>query len=244
MGKLYIVGTPIGNLDDMPIKNLNYLKNAKNILAENPQIFTKLCQELKIDKSDAKVLYAHTWPDYIGESPELILQCMTILKEEDLYVVCDGGMPGISDPGGWLVIECIKAGIEVIATPGPSVISTAAIKGGLVSGFAFLGFLPKEKDDREFLLKNMCHNPLPNLFLLINRKEYFEEAFNDLVKIWGDRDGALLYNLTTNKETIVYGTLSGLKREWFDRYAEENEVCLVVDGVAQHITMPIKRFET
>lgn len=241
MSKLFLVGTPIGNLDDMSIRALNYLKEAKNIVAENPPMFKILLDNLGLDKSDANIMYAHTWPNIIGEEP-LVEGVLEILKSgEDVYVVCDGGMPGISDPGGLLASECIKRNIQVISTPGPSVISSAAVSTGCTNGFTFLGFIPKDPITRKTTLKRFAQNPLPNLYLLINQKDYFNEAMDDLIKIWGDRNAALCYNLTTSKEHITYGRLSHLKEYWLNHYSGDNEAMLVIEGLSQPLVMPISR---
>lgn len=237
MSKLFIVGTPIGNVEDMSIRALNYLKEAKNIIAENPEMFQKLLDSLGLDKSDANIMYNHTWPEWIGEEP-IIPEAMRLLKSgEDVYLVCDGGMPVTTDPGGLLVSHCIKEGIKVVATPGPSIVACAPAMTG-VDSFMFLGFIPKNETVRKTTLKRFSGNPLPNLWLLINDKDYFMSAMDDLIKIWGDRNAALCYNLTTSKEQVTYGRLSALKEDWLNHYMPDSEVCLMVDGLARILPVP------
>lgn len=237
MATLFVVGTPIGNPEDMSIRALNYLKEAKNIIAENPPMLQKLLDSLGLDKSDANIMYNHSWPEWIGEEP-IIPEAMKLLKSgEDVYVVCDGGMPVVSDPGGLLISSCIREGIKVVATPGPSIVACAPVITG-VDVFMFLGFIPKNEMIRKSSLKMFYRNPMPNLWLLINDKDYFVSAMDDLIKIWGDRKGALCYNLTTNREYVTYGRLNELKEHWLNHYMPDNEVCLVVDGLHGTLHMP------
>lgn len=231
MAKLFIVGTPIGNPDDISIRALKYLDRAKNIIAENPDSFGKLLSYFGLDKSNAKIMYAHSWPKYIGEKP-LMLEVMKLLKSgEDVYMVCDGGMPGLADPGGLLIHECIREKIEVISTPGPSIVISAAVSAGYSEELFFTGFIPKNKEYRKSFLEKYSQNIMPNLFLLTNQKDYLASVMDDLLKIWGDRNGALCYNLTTSKEHIKHGSLSDLTKHLIYTYTPDNEVCLIVNGI-------------
>jgi 16S rRNA (cytidine1402-2'-O)-methyltransferase len=239
MATLYVVGTPIGNPEDMSIRALNYLKEAKNIIAENPPMLQILLDSLGLDKSDANIMYNHSWPKWIGEEP-IIPEAMRLLKSgEDVYVVCDGGMPGISDPGGLLVSECIKEGIKISVTPGPSIVACASVITGC-GAFMFAEFIPKQDAYRKIVLKRFANNPVPNLCLLINDKDYFVSVMKDMIQIWGDRKGALCYNLTTSKEYVTYGRLSELRDYWLNHYMPDSEVCLVVDGLLR--TLPVPNF--
>lgn len=231
MGKLILVGTPIGNLHDMSIRIFNYIKQAKNIIAENPKDFNMLLNTLGLNKSDANIMYAHTWPEYIGDKP-LILKALELLKSgEDVYVVCDGGMPGIADPGDNIIKACIKEGIEIISTPGPSAITVASTITGCGNEFYFGGFISKDKPSRNLQLAKLSYNHMPNLFVLINDQTYIDEVFQDLIKIWGDRKGALCYNLTTSKEYTTFGILSELQKHYIDNFYGEDQVMIVIDGL-------------
>lgn len=244
MGKLILVGTPIGNYQDLSIRSINYLKDAKHIIAENPEFFEELLKNMKIENLQANVMYAHTWPEYIGDKP-LIPDVLKILKSgEDVYMVCDRGMPGIADPGSNLIKACIKEKIQVIATPGPSAIITAAVVTNCTSGFMFGGFIPKDDKQRASFLAHFQTNIFPTIFLLVNmydgrdvQDEFMVESLDFMIKNWGDRNGALCYNLTTNREHVVHGRLSQLKNHYIEHYGQ-NEIILVVDGVPQTLTMP------
>jgi 16S rRNA (cytidine1402-2'-O)-methyltransferase len=230
MAKLFIVGTPIGNPDDISLRSIKYLKEAKNIVAENPDDFQRLLKSLEIDKSDANIMYARTWPDYIGEQPLIrnVLELLTL--GQDVYVVCDGGMPGIADPGGVIIQECIKRSIPVISTPGPSVISSAAVSAGCSNAFLFGGFIPKDKGERLKHLQAYRISPVPYIFLITYM--FDSEGFDDCIKVFGDRNGALCYNLTTPRETIIFGKLSELRDKYLQTFnlEEPDEVTLVIDS--------------
>jgi 16S rRNA (cytidine1402-2'-O)-methyltransferase len=231
MGKLILVGTPIGNPHDMSIRMFNYIKQAKNIIAENPKDFNILLNTLGLDKSDANVMFAHTWPEYIGDEV-LVSQTIKLLKSgEDVYVVCDAGMPAVADPGSILIKECIKENIPVISTPGPSAVTVASTITGCGNEFYFGGFISKDRSSRNLQLAKLSYNHMPNLFVLVNDQTYVDEVFQDLIKIWGDRKGALCYNLTTSKEYTTFGRLSELQKHYLDSYYGEDQVMIVIDGL-------------
>jgi 16S rRNA (cytidine1402-2'-O)-methyltransferase len=244
VGKLILVGTPIGNSHDTSIRTFNYLKQAKNIVAENPEGFKQTLSMFGLDKSDANVMYAQTWPEYLGEQPILEDVLKLLESGENVYVVCDAGMPSISDPGGVIIKECIKKGIDVIATPGPSAVIAGAAITGCVNGFVYAGFIPKDKEQRKEFSKIYKHSPVPNLCFLVNmydgravEDEYTVDILDGLIKDWGDRNGALCYNLTTSKEYVVFGKLSELKNHYIQNYGH-NEVMIVIDSFSPTLVMP------
>ena len=234
-----MVGTPIGNLEDMSIRSLNYIKEAKNIVAENPKDFKRFLESLNIDKSGANIMYAHTWPNLIGEEP-LIRNVLDLLTSgEDVYVICDAGMPGVADPGGAIAKECIKHGIQVVSTPGPSVTIASAVSTGISNAFLFGGFLPKEKGMRLKNLQAYIVSPAPCIFLITYM--FDADGFDDCIKVLGDRNGALCYNLTTPRETIIFGKLSELREKYVQRFNAEqiDYVTLIIDSYPnQALQMP------
>ncbi len=230
MAKLFIVGTPIGNPDDISLRSIKYLKEAKNIVAENPDDFQRLLKSLEIDKSDANIMYARTWPDYVGEEPLIRNVLELLISGEDVYVVCDGGMPGVADPGEAIIQECIKRSIPVISTPGPSAIMSSIVSTGCASSFLFGGFLPKDKGARLRHLQAFRLNIVPSIFLITYM--FDEDGFNDCIKILGDRNGALCYNLTTPRETIIFGKLSELRDKYIQTFNPEqpDDVTFIIDS--------------
>ncbi len=147
MSKLYVIGTPIGNLGDITLRALSTLKSVDLILCEDTRVTQKLLNHYDIKK---KTLSYHS-----RSGISKINKILELLKENDLALVSDAGTPTISDPGSMLVNAVRKEGVEVLAIPGPSaVVSALSISGLPSSEFTFLGFLPHKKG-RETLFKEI-----------------------------------------------------------------------------------------
>lgn len=142
-GNLYLVPTPIGNLEDMSYRSVRMLQEADLIASEDTRNTQKLLNHFEIH-TPQKSLHEHNYKERV---PQLI----ALLKEgKTIAQVSDAGMPSISDPGHELVLACIKEGISVISIPGPTAGMTALIASGLVpQPFLFYGFLPRKKKDRK-----------------------------------------------------------------------------------------------
>lgn len=153
MAKLFIVGTPIGNISDISLRALEVLKEADLILAEDTRVTKKLLEHYQI-KTPALSYHQHSKLDKLEEIVSLLK------KGENLALVSDAGTPGISDPGNKLIhflIERMNSQIEIMVVPGPSALTSAAsISGFPMDKFVFLGFPPAKK----------------------KRKKFFEEAVN------------------------------------------------------------------
>lgn len=145
-GKLYLVPTPIGNLEDITLRALTVLKNVDLIAAEDTRHSGILLQHFQIKKPLIS-LHEHNYAQRVPELIEKLKDGHTIAQ------VSDAGMPSISDPGHEFVLAAIKAGIDVISLPGPTAGMTALIASGLPADrFAFIGFLPKKISDQKRLL--------------------------------------------------------------------------------------------
>jgi len=146
MGKLYIVGTPIGNLEDITYRALKILKTADLVIAEDKRITLKLINHYNLGKKEL-----FTFNEINSE--RLLNEAITLVKKHDLTaLVSDAGMPSVSDPGANLIEECWKEGIEIDIAPGPSAVTTAlALSVFRASKFLFLGFLPRDKKLRRLL---------------------------------------------------------------------------------------------
>ena len=133
---LYLVGTPIGNLEDISLRALRILKEVSLIAAEDTRVTRRLLDRYEIK---TRLISFH---EYSGASRiEVLIQTLQI---GDVALVSDEGMPGLSDPGYALVHACIKAGIEMHPVPGPSAVTTALVASGLpTEKFLYLGFLPR-----------------------------------------------------------------------------------------------------
>jgi len=138
MGKLYVVGTPIGNLKDITFRAIEVLQSVNFIACEDTRRTSILLNHYKID---SKKLLSYYEPKESVQVPKII----KLLEKEDVALVTDAGMPSISDPGYKLIRACIEKGIPVEVIPGPSAVLTALVGSGLPTDrFTFVGFLPKK----------------------------------------------------------------------------------------------------
>ncbi len=146
MGKLYIVGTPIGNLEDITFRALKILEKADLIFTEDKRVTLKLINHYNLGKKEL-----FTFNE--ANASKLIEKAITLIKSHEVTaLVSDAGMPVISDPGSSLIEECWKEDIEIDIAPGPSAVTTAlALSGFVASRFIFLGFLPRDKKLRRLL---------------------------------------------------------------------------------------------
>ena len=146
MGKLYIVGTPIGNLEDITFRALKILEKADLIFTEDKRVTLKLINHYNLGKKEL-----FTFNE--ANASKLIEKAITLIKSHEVTaLVSDAGMPVISDPGSSLIEECWKEDIEIDIAPGPSAVTTAlALSGFVASRFVFLGFLPRDKKLRRLL---------------------------------------------------------------------------------------------
>jgi 16S rRNA (cytidine1402-2'-O)-methyltransferase len=160
MGKLYIVATPIGNLEDMTLRAVRVLKEVDLILCEDTRETGKLLKHFDVGYKENGL-----WSYHAQSKIEKIDEIITILNEgKDVALVSDAGTPTISDPGSLLVQKIREAGIEVIAVPGASALTAAFSISGITGGeFVFLGFLPHKKG-RETLFKEMGSAERPYVF--------------------------------------------------------------------------------
>ena len=145
---LYIVPTPIGNLNDITLRAIDVLKNSDYILCEDTRVSKNLLKKYEIK---SKLISNHKFNERKN-----LLKIIKLLKEEVIIsLISDAGMPGISDPGAILIGECLKEDIEVIPLPGPSAVSSALAVSGYSEKFFFYGFFPEKlkllKDDLEIL---------------------------------------------------------------------------------------------
>jgi len=232
-GKLFLVGLPVGNWEDMSVRAYRYIKNAKNIVIEREEAFENIWPALGMEKPNVNIVSIEM--DSNGGEPGVAyeLKNMPVIIEllksgEDVYLISDDGMPGVADPGALIVSEAIKEGIEITSTPGPSVAIAAVAVTGTMHNFSFESFLPFTKTDRIKFLTERKHMLSPMVLVLRNVKrneidglppvfhEEIPDFLSEAVEIFGEhRHAALCYNLTMPTEKIVRGTLRYLK-EYFD----------------------------
>jgi len=198
--KLYIVPTPIGNLDDITIRAIETLKNSDLILSEDTRHAKKLLSHYKIS-TKVKSYHLNNEHKKVDEYVELMLQDKTI------SLITDAGTPCISDPGYLLVREAIKKGIQITCLPGPTALIPAIVLSGLSSdAFIFEGFLPRKKG-RKTKLKEISNNTITTI---IYESPYrIIKTLSDLLEFLGnDRKVSVSREISKIYEETFRGTVS------------------------------------
>jgi 16S rRNA (cytidine1402-2'-O)-methyltransferase len=163
---LYIVSTPIGNLDDITIRAINVLKNSDFILCEDTRHSLKLLKHLKIKK---KLISYHKF----NEKKKLDNVIRYLNEGKILSLISDAGTPTISDPGRLLIQKCIEEGINLAPIPGASAVTAAMSVSGFKDQFLFYGFLPKTENELEKVLKNLSEQVFSHVFFIPGNKINF-----------------------------------------------------------------------
>lgn len=199
MLSLYVVATPIGNLEDITIRAIRTLKEVKLIAAEDTRKTRQLLSAHGI-KTPVTSYHEHnklTKLDYILKK----------LESDDVALVSDAGMPGISDPGFELISAAIQRDIPVIPIPGPSVLVTALVISGLPThNFIFLGFLPHKAAERRRLLQSVADEKRTLVFF--ESPHRVSPSFMDILETLGDRKIAVCRELTKMYEEVFRGSIS------------------------------------
>jgi len=229
-GTLYVVGTPIGNLEDMTIRAVRTLQAADLIAAEDTRHTGKLLHHFQIQTPQISY-YEHNRRQRI---PELLDR---LLAGKTVAVVTDAGMPGISDPGGELVAACLEVGIPVIPIPGVSACLTALSASGLASDrFVFEGFLPGKGKERQERLETLRSQVRTMIFYEAPHR--LRQTLADLQAVLDcDRAVVVARELTKLHEEFWRGTLE----EAADYYAErepKGELTLIVAGTRRESPPP------
>lgn len=226
MSKLYIVGTPIGNLSDFSPRGKETLEAVDFIAAEDTRVTLKLLSRFGISKPMVSY-YEHN----LRERGEVITA--RILAGESCAIVTDAGMPCISDPGEELVKLCAQKGIDVVAIPGPSAAITALALSGLdTSRFSFEGFLTTNKAGRRQHLEEICE--LGRTLIFYEAPHKLRSTLKDMLAVLGDRKISLCRELTKIYEEVIRTTLS----EAIIYYSEvepKGEFVLIIEGAAPKV---------
>jgi 16S rRNA (cytidine1402-2'-O)-methyltransferase len=199
-GKLYLVPTPIGNMQDMTLRALETLRSVDLVASEDTRNTQKLLNHFEI-KVAQESFHEHNSFDKI---PKLL---DFLLSGKSLAQVSDAGMPSISDPGHDLVVEAIKLNIDVVALPGASAGITALIASGLVpQPHIFYGFLPRKKGEQKKFLETKVVYPETQIFY--ESPFRVAETLENIVSVYGDRQVALVRELTKIYEEYRRGKIS------------------------------------
>ncbi len=222
MGILYIVSTPIGNLEDITIRALKTLFSVDYIACEDTRVTGNLIQNLEIRIKNQEIgiknLDINIKPKLISYYDEIefkrVPEIIELLNNDNnVALASDSGTPLISDPGFKLVSECIKRNIKIISIPGPSSIITSLTLSGLpINDFRFIGFLPPKKNSRLKLLENILSGlqPYRNKYTIIafEASHRLKESLKDIMCVYGDIKIVICRELTKVYEDIWRGNIS------------------------------------
>lgn len=215
---LYVVATPIGNLEDISLRALRILREVSLIAAEDTRRTKRLLNSYDIKTPTTSYHQRNRWSK-LG----YILDC---LKDGDVALVSDAGMPGMSDPGYELIVAANERGIPVVPVPGASVAITALVVSGLPTDrFVYLGFLPHKAGGRQRLLKSVTDER--GTIIVLETPHRLLAALQDILLILGDRKVAVCRELTKVHEEVFRGTIG----QAIGHFTEpRGEFTLVIEG--------------
>ena len=218
-GCLYLVGTPIGNLEDMTLRGLRILKEVDQIACEDTRHTSKLLNHYQINKP----LVSYHEHNEMTRAPELVV---ALEQGARIALVSDSGMPLVSDPGHRLVAMCLRHHIQVVPIPGPSALLAALSASGLPNEeFLFVGFLPSRSGERRRALERLRIENRTIIFYEAPHR--VEESIADAREILGDRPACLAREVTKLHEEFRRGKLSDLSASLEARPAR-GEITLLI----------------
>lgn len=221
MGTLYLVPTPIGNMEDITLRALRVLREVSLIAAEDTRVTRKLLEHHGIHTP----LTSYHEQNEDQRTPELLER----LQTGDIAVVTDAGMPSISDPGYRLVVAAVEKGVSVVALPGPSAVTTALAVSGLpVDQFLYVGYLPRKAGQRAAFLEGLKNET--RTIVAFEAPHRLRESLEDIRAVLGERLLAVCRELTKLHEEVFRGTPSAA----LDHFPEpRGEVTLVISGAPE-----------
>ncbi|HIJ60567.1 MAG TPA: 16S rRNA (cytidine(1402)-2'-O)-methyltransferase [Nitrospirae bacterium] len=220
-GKLYIVSTPIGNLEDMTLRAIRVLKEVDVIAAEDTRHSRKLLNHYGITKP----MISYWSEKEKVRSEEMIEKLHSGLS---IAIISDAGTPGISDPGVVLIKRAINEGIDVVPIPGPSAaIAALSVSGLSTEEFTFIGFLPSKAAQRQKRLNEIVLEP--RTLILYEVPHRILETLKDMEEIFGQRQTALAKEITKLHEEILRGTISEILN-MLETRTIAGEYVIIVEG--------------
>lgn len=222
-GTLYVVPTPIGNLEDITLRALRVLRETPTIACEDTRVTAHLLRHFEIPTKRLISYFTGNEASRVGGIVALLL------SGEDVALVSDAGTPGISDPGTRLIAATIAAGVRVVPLPGPSALVTAVTASGLrTDAIAFEGFLPHKKG-RQTALRGLATEP--RTIVLYESPHRIVRTLTDLAEHLGpERRAAVARELTKIYEEINRGTIAELLALYSARPSIKGEIVVVVEG--------------
>ena len=223
MGTLYLVATPIGNLEDITLRALRTLREVDLIACEDTRRTGRLLARYEI-KTPLISYYEHNKLTKLGH-------ILDILQMKDVALVSEAGMPGISDPGYELVRAAISAGIAVVPIPGSSApIAALAVSGLPTDSFVYLGFLPRRRKERRRFLQAIAREK--RTLVAFEAPHRLLASLEDMEEVLGDREMTLTRELTKLHEEVIRGSVSHL-RAHFKEVRPRGEFTLVIAGAKE-----------
>jgi 16S rRNA (cytidine1402-2'-O)-methyltransferase len=226
MGTLYLVATPIGNLEDISLRALRILGEVSLIAAEDTRHSRKLLDHFHITTPTVSY-HEHS----LRARRDWLVEALAV---GDIALISDAGTPAISDPGQDLVKAAIQAGHTVVPVPGPSAAISALIASGLPTDrFTFIGFLPRRSKERRALLTEV--GTLPYTLIFFEAPHRLIACLDDLLVVLGDRQVAVAHELTKLHEDMARGSLVEVRGRWSGAgaAAPRGEYVIVVAGLSK-----------
>ena len=216
---LYLVGTPIGNLEDMTFRGVRTLREVDTILAEDTRKTGSLLKHFSVD---TPMVSCHKF----NERSRVDRVVEDIRAGGSVALVSDAGMPLVSDPGSRLVTALREEGLPITAVPGPTAVTTAiALSGWGDEGFVFGGFLPNKGAARRRVLAGTAADPRPAAFYESTHR--IRKCLRDLMELYADRPVFVARELTKKFETLVAGTPKELDA-FFETHSVKGEFVIVL----------------
>lgn len=222
-GTLYVVATPLGNLDDLAPRAVEALQRAALIACEDTRHSAKLLARCEIK---TPTVSCHRF----NEQQRLDELIGRLRAGDDLALVSDGGTPGVSDPGALLVRSALDAGVVVVPIPGPSAVASAlSVSGMTADRYVFDGFLPHRAGERRRRLRALRDEP--RTLVIFESPHRIRDSLADIVEVLGDRPLMLAREMTKLHETIVRGSAREV-REGLGDSEPRGEITLVIAGAS------------
>ena len=222
-GKLYIVPTPIGNLEDITLRAIRILSEVSLIAAEDTRVSIVLLKHYKII---TPIISFHSHNE-VSRAPQLISR---LKSGENIALISDAGTPGISDPAYSIVKLAIENNIPIEVLPGATALIPALVISGLPSHFfKFIGFLPHKKG-RKTLIENLKLEEAT--IILYESPHRINKTIHQLLEIWGDRNAVLVREISKKFEEVFRETLSSIEKT-LELKEIKGEIVLVVEGYSK-----------
>lgn len=222
---LYVVPTPIGNLDDITYRALKVLKNVDFIAAEDTRNTRQLLKHFAINTLQLSAFYDH------NEKQKTDYLLKKLQDGQSIALVSDAGTPLINDPGYYLVRRCRESTIRVIPLPGACAAITALSAAGVASNrFCYEGFLPAKKKGRQDTLQSLLEEPRSLIFFEAPHR--LIESLQDMISVFGAQRYVVLARELTKKWESIYGAPVGELLDWVQQneYRQRGEMVLIVEG--------------